>query len=87
VEAASVTHTAKDVMQTHDGFPMSITVRYFADGQRTMPVAAYADVVAWSEKTRQKWWSFIIGIVGWSMLATAYLLEALHKVMNGRGHR
>jgi hypothetical protein len=76
VDKRSVVSTAKDVFQTHDQFPISITIRYFADGQRTLPVATYAAVVAWSEKTRQRWWSLIIGSVGWLMLAAALAIEA-----------
>lgn len=77
MDVSAISSTTKDVIQTHDQFPISITVRYFANGQRTAPVATYADVVAWSEKTRQKWWSFFIGIVGWVMLASAFAIEAI----------
>lgn len=77
IDISAITSTAKDVFQTHDKFPISITVRYFANGQRTAPVATYTDVVSWSEKTKQKWWSFVIGIVGWAMLAFAFAIEAI----------
>lgn len=76
IEASAIISTAKDVLQTHDQFPISITVRYVANGQRTAPVATYAEVVAWSEKTRQKWWSLSISAVGWVMLASAFAIEA-----------
>jgi hypothetical protein len=79
VGVSAVTHTAKDVIQTHDRFPVSVTVRYVADGQRTTPVASYEQVVAWSEKTHQKWWSFAIGITGWAMMSTAFFLEVFCK--------
>lgn len=77
VDPAAVSHATKDIIQTHDGFPVSITVRYVANNQRTAPVASYADITAWAEKTRQKWWSFYVGVVGWLMVAGAFLLEAL----------
>lgn len=76
IDASTVSHTAKDVIQTHEGFPISITLRYLANGQRTAPVATYAEVIAWAEKTRQKWWSFSVGILGWIMVAAAFVLEA-----------
>ena len=77
IDTSSVVSTAKDVMQTHDQFPISITIRYIANNQRTAPVATYPEVIAWSEKTRQKWWSFTIGIVGWVMMAVAFAIEIL----------
>jgi hypothetical protein len=77
IDPLVISHTTKDVIQTHEGFPISITVRYFANGQRTAPVATYAEIIAWAEKTRQKWWSFSVGILGWLMVATAFALEAL----------
>jgi hypothetical protein len=77
IDQATVSHTTKDIIQTHDGFPVSITVRYVANNQRTAPVASHSDITAWAEKTRQKWWSFFVGVVGWLMVASAFLLEAL----------
>lgn len=76
IDKAAIVSTAKDVMQTHDQFPISITVRYFAAEQRTAPVATYPEVVAWSEKTRQKWWSLVVGGIGWAMVGLAFILEA-----------
>ena len=76
VSRSAVSHTTKDVIQTHDGFPVSITIRYVANNPRTAAVASYAEVTAWAEKTRQKWWSFSVGVVGWLMVASAFLLEA-----------
>jgi hypothetical protein len=80
VPVSAVTLTAKDVIQTHDGFPVSITLRYIADGQETAPIASHDQVVRWSEKTHQKWWSFAIGVAGWGMVFTAFLLEVFAKV-------
>lgn len=75
VDPNSVVAITKDVIQTHDKFPISITVRYVANGQRTAPIATYAEVVSWSEKTRQKWWSFVVGTIGWVMVAAAFGVE------------
>ena len=52
VAPTTVSHITKDVIQTHDKFPVSITVRYIADGQRTKPVASYQDVRRWAKRTR-----------------------------------
>jgi hypothetical protein len=80
VDVSTISHTTKDIIQTHDGFPVSITVRYVANDQRTAPVATYAEVMAWAEKTRQKWWSFSVGMFGWLMVAAAFSIEAFQVV-------
>ena len=61
VEADGVTHIVKDVVQTHDQFPISITLRYLAGGERTEP------------ETRFGWISWIVTAVGWLTFAVAEL--------------
>ena len=36
VEQATITHIVKDVLQTHDQFPIAITLRYLAGGERRL---------------------------------------------------
>src|SRR2546422_346076 len=44
IDPSAVTHIVLDRLVTHDQFPISITVRYLAADQRTLPVASYEDV-------------------------------------------
>ena len=77
VDPATVTHITKDVLQTHDQFPISITLRYVANGVRTAPVANYEQVQQWVEETPYRWVSLSIGIVGWLVAAFAVICEII----------
>ena len=79
VDAATVTHIVLDRLVTHDQFPISITVRYLAADQRTLPVASYEDVRRWSEKTPFGWMSWVIAAVGFFTVAALDLKDILGR--------
>jgi hypothetical protein len=64
VDKSAITHIVKDQLQTHDAYPIAITLRYLAGPERTTPVATYQEVRAWAESTRYSWWSLSIAVVG-----------------------
>lgn len=72
---AEVTHIVKDVLQTHDGFPVSITIRYLAQGQRTRPVANFNQVEQWASEKRFGWFSWFVAAVGWAAVAFVELQD------------
>ena len=76
---SSVSHIVKDVIQTHDRFPVSITVRYLAGNQRTPPVATYEDVRRWAEHTGYGWLVWLITAAGWVTVAIDCLIQFLGK--------
>ena len=73
LDPAKITHIVKDVIQTEDKFPISITLRYLAAGQRSAPVAAFSDVEGWAAETRFGWISWIVAAVGWLIVASTEL--------------
>ena len=73
-DLASVSHVVRDVVQTHDQYPISITLRYLAGGTRSEPVAAQEDVRRWAEKTKYRWLSWLIAFAGWVVVAVAQLI-------------
>lgn len=75
VNQETITHIVKDVLQTHDQFPISITLRYLAAGERSAPVAAFFDVEKWATETRFGWISWIVAAVGWLIVASTELLQ------------
>lgn len=75
VDQVVITHIVKDIIQTHDGFPVIITVRYLAADQKTRPVASYADVEKWASETRFGWWSWIAAALGWAAVAGVELYQ------------
>ena len=66
IDASAIISTAKDVLRTLP-VPDKHHRPLRCERARTAPVATYAEVVAWSEKTRQKWWSLSISAVGWAI--------------------
>jgi len=76
---SSVSHIVKDVLQTHDLFPLSITVRYLAGNQRTPPVATYEDVRRWAEHTGYGWLVWLITAAGWVTVAIDRLIQLLGR--------
>ena len=79
VSCISVSHIVKQVLQTHDKFPLSITLRYLADGKRTEAVASYEDVRRWAEKTVYGWLSWVIAAIGWCTVVAVELIEKLGR--------
>ena len=73
VDQAVVTHIVKDILQTHDRFPINITLRYLAADNRTAPVATFSDVERWAAETRFGWVSWIVAAVGWLVVAATEL--------------
>ena len=73
VNRATVTHIVKDVLQTADQFPISITLRYLAAGKKTVPIATFSDVERWAAETRFGWISWIVAAVGWLIVASTEL--------------
>lgn len=65
IDERDITHIVKDVLQTHDQFPISVTCRYLANMKRSVPVASGADIRKWAEATRFGVWSWIITAAGW----------------------
>lgn len=79
IDSQQVTHIAKDVIQTHDQFPVSITVRYVASGQRTRPVASFADVERWAAEKHFGWVSWVVAALGWLVVAGVELYEIFQR--------
>lgn len=75
VDTHLVTHIVKDVIQTHDQFPISITIRYLASGQRTRPVASFSDVERWAASTSFGWVSWAVATIGWVAVAGVELYQ------------
>ena len=78
VAPAMVTHIVLDRLVTHDQFPISITARYLAADQRTIPVASYEDVRRWSEKTSYGWISWGVAAVGFLTVAVLDVKDILN---------
>lgn len=79
VARTEVTHIIKDVLQTHDGFPVSITIRYLAQGQRSHPVANFSQVEQWASEKRFGWFSWFVAAVGWAAVAFVELQDVRKK--------
>ena len=74
VDTSAITHIVKDKLQTHDGYPVAITLRYLVGAKKTAPVATYQEVKKWAELTNYGWWAWSIAIVGWLLVV---ILESL----------
>lgn len=81
IDINSISHIAFDIIQTHDFFPMMITIRYLSNGKRTEPVANYSEVECWAEKTPYGWYAWIITVVSWIVLVVLELIE-IHMMLN-----
>ena len=83
IDPTSVTHIVKDILQTHDKYPISITLRYLAGNQRTSPVASNADVQVWAAETWYGWGSWIIMALAWLTVAVVVLVEIYNPKAGG----
>ena len=79
IDPRQITHIARDVIQTHDEFPVSITLRYVASGERTRPVAVFADIERWAAEKRWGWASWVVAALGWLVVAGVELYEIFQK--------
>lgn len=83
IDPTSVTHIVKDILQTHDKYPISITLRYLAGNQRTSPVASNATVQVWAAETWYGWGSWIIMALAWLTVAVVVLVEIYNPKAGG----